>query len=157
MKEMHSAHFHGSTVSALTKAHGRAQPHRAKRTFGRRPTFSLCGGSETRRCSCHLVSVLLWRESEERPACRSEVSCQHYSVFFLTNTNTGQMEIHFSSSQEPGAFPTSLHQRDYKYNCYCSYYSVITGRSVCTELQDCKSLLCRADERTVGTDLRAAH
>ncbi len=122
-------------------------------------SFSLCGGfgNTTQLPFCFCFVERNWRASSLQGG--SEVGCRDNRAFFFffKNTNTRQMEINFSSLRSQDIF--QLHsQRDYKYRCYSSYYSVITGRSVCGEkcsffiLQDCKSFLSRANERTVGTE-----
>lgn len=66
-----------------------------------------------------------------RPGQRSAVKITAFLFLFLENTR--QIEINFSSSQEPRYCPTRLHQRVYEYSCCSRYYSVVPGRSVWRE------------------------
>lgn len=132
-----------TSLQTLRKAmaHGSSAAKPSQARFWTRSTLlagqRAVGGSETWH-SCHFIFVL-WRETEERqaywPGQRSAVKITALSFFFFKakNTNTRQMEINFFISQEPGYFPTALHLQDCKYSCYSSYYSVITGHSVCRE------------------------
>lgn len=144
---------------------GDLQPSRAKRTFGRDPRrspesrFLSAGGSETRH-SCHFVFVL-WRASSLQAG--SEVGCRDNRAFFFffKNTNTRQMEINFSSLRSQDIF--QLYSISKTINiAVIPVIILLLLDAVCREkcpffiLQDCKSFLSRADERTVGTELRPA-
>lgn len=123
------------------RPHTDVQPNWAKCEFGREPRCSLgkcflSVGEGVHKRNTAAILFLFWEETLKivQPTGQRSTDKTTALSFSKAKTQTQhrwRLVFHLSGAR---IFPTALHQLNYKYSCYSSYYSVITGCSMCREI-----------------------